>query len=227
MDRKARAMSRLQSYRELQSSVPGLEEMYEAIGFSLEQQCTDQSNLLIVGGGGGREIELLARTGFHLNVTVVDPSNANLAEARHIADGSSLEGRIEFIEGSVGNLAKDRKFDVISVLMVLHMIQDRSIERDLLTEIRSRMSSSAKIILADLCFDEQASIDALISEYRRNAEQLGTSTSLMSLEAQFASGCSMRNLGRLKAILSEAGLCISRTISTAHWYRCYVVEPAT
>ena len=200
--------------------------MYEAVGFALAEKCTDQSNVLIVGGGGGREIELLIQTGVCSNVTVVDPSIANLAEARHIADGSSLEGRIEFIEGSVGNVPKDRKFDVISVLMVLHMIQDTLIERDLLTEIRSRMNSGAIIVLADLCFDENASIDALISEYQRTVEQLGTAKSLMSLEAQFASECGMRNLGRLEDLLWDAGLCISRAVSTAHWYRCYIVEPA-
>ena len=67
-------MSRLADYRALQASVPGQENLYQSIGDALAALCLLQGNVLIVGGGGGREIELLSERNISADLTIVDPS---------------------------------------------------------------------------------------------------------------------------------------------------------
>ena len=112
-------MSRQSRYRELQASVRGLENLYQTLGAKVASACRAPGRVLIVGGGGRREIEFLARREIAANLTVVDPSPGNLSEARSLAQDVGYLGAIEYVEGTVDCLPETPKFDVATIIFVL------------------------------------------------------------------------------------------------------------
>jgi len=78
-------MDRIKRYRELQRSVPDLETMYASISAYLSKYVSKNDRVLVVGAGGGREIEMFAALDQQLSITAIDPSRENLEGARHVA----------------------------------------------------------------------------------------------------------------------------------------------
>lgn len=107
-------MSRHFRCRELQASVSGLERLNVAVVDSVASACSEQINVLIVGGGGGREIELLAQHNTTASLTVVDPSSSNLREAELRSKEMGYRGSIRFVEdlpqGRISMLSRSSSF---------------------------------------------------------------------------------------------------------------------
>lgn len=217
-------MTRLDRYRDLQRSVPGLADMYDTIGGYLASACSDATRLLIVGAGGGREVELIARTAATPHVTALDPSAENLAEARKLATDLGMSRPPDFVTGLTQDLPSSARFDLVTVIFVLHVIGDRARELDTLRAVRARLRPGGRVLLADMCFDEGADRDAMAASYRDHARSLGTANRLIELELSAARQNRDRTKTRLGALLADAGLRDTRELAVAHWYRCMLLR---
>ena len=211
-------MSRFADYRALQASVPGLENLYQAIGDTLAALSQSLGNVLIVGGGGGREIELLSERNIFADLTVVDPSPENLRQAKALAKQTGYPGTIEFVEGTVDSLSSDRKFHTAAIVFVLHTIDDAEMERRLLQRVQARLKQTGKLIVADMCIGDGSSVDDLIRTYTHHAQALGAREALINLETQAVLARCDRSGASLKEKLASAELSVTGQIGEAHWY---------
>jgi len=217
-------MSRHSRYRELQASVPGLESLYVAIGDSVASACTAQSNVLIVGGGGGREIELLAQQKARARLTVVDPSSSNLREAEAKVKETGYRGPVEFVEGVVEDLPLGRNFDVVTLIFVLHTIHELENEISLLKSVRSRMTRSGKLFLADMCAMEHEIIEDAVAAYKDYARSQGTAEDLIELEVGAVLARQDRTVLSFFEKIEFASFKITRKIGRAKWYAAFEVD---
>ncbi len=218
-------MSGVSKYRSLQSSVPGLSALYGHIGEWLRKTCRSDSRVLIVGCGGGREIELLAQLDMVRGVTALDPCEQYLADAKSAAASSTFPAPIEFVRGTVADLPENDRYDVVTLLMVLHSINDDASESELLRALRSRLRASGRMVLADICFDTEAPLDAMIDDYRRHASKLSTADALVDLEIRAVAARLHRTATRLDTLLQAGGFDPGARIGVAGWYQAYDVAP--
>ena len=220
-------MSRLARYRELQASVPGLEALYGAIGDALAQVGGPDDKVLVVGGGGGREIDLLAARGMAPDLTIVEPSADNLADAKQAAKGAKYPGKVAYFETGIEDVVLDQVFDAATVLFVLHEVNEPEREERMLRAVRSRLKPGGILLLADICFDDREPVDAMVSEYRCHAESLGTAQDLIELEARAVKDRRNRKATDLADRLSAAGFEITGRIGSALWYKAYMLGCST
>lgn len=220
-------MSRLARYRELQASVPGLEALYGAVGDALVQVCGPDDTVLIVGGGGGREIDLLTAGGMAPDLIIVEPSANNLADAKQTAKRAKYPGKVTYVERGIEDMVLDQVFDAATILFVLHEVNEREREARMLRALRSRLKPGGALLLADICFDEEDPVDAMVLDYQRHAESLGTAKDLIELEARSVKDRRNRKVTDLADRLSAAGFEITGRIGAALWYKAYMLSCST
>ena len=220
-------MSRLARYRELQASVPGLEALYGSIGDALVRVCGPDDRVLIVGGGGGREVDLLAARGMAPHLTIVEPSADNLADAKETAKDAKYPSHVTYVESGIEDLVLDQIFDAAAILFVLHEVNEPEREERMLRAVRSRLKPDGILLLADICFDDWEPVDAMVSDYRRHAEGLGTAQDLIELEARAVKDRRSRKATNLADLLSAAGFEITGRIGSALWYKAYMLGCST
>ena len=212
-------------YRELQKSVPGLLDMYDAIGEALASSLKPNDRMLVVGGGGGREIELLHQKNLSPALTIVDPSQVNLAQAQAVAKKLGFAASTRFIKGSVESIPPDKMFDCATAILVFSSMRDWRQERELLISVGARLKLPGRFILAELCLDDTADLRTMIARYRTHATELGTEQKLIELETDAVLACRDRSRSRLERILREAGLRVTRKLTQALWYASFEVQP--
>lgn len=61
-------------YRRVQHVMPGVDALYRSIRAICDAQLSDAAEILIVGAGGGREIEALTASPKQYRLTGIDPS---------------------------------------------------------------------------------------------------------------------------------------------------------
>jgi tRNA (cmo5U34)-methyltransferase len=81
-------------------------------------------NVLVVGAGGGAEIERFLPDNPGWRVTGVDPSREMLNLAAANAERLGVADRVSLIHGSVDDLPADHRFDAATCLFVLHFLPD-------------------------------------------------------------------------------------------------------
>lgn len=139
-------------------------EVFLALAHSLLRSL-NRSNLqvLVVGAGGGAEIEtfLPNNPGWHL--TGVDPSRDMLALAHRKAEHLDVGSRVRLVRGTIETLPADAAFDAATCLFVLHFLADDA-KRTLLQEIRRRVRPGAPVFVASggrMLIDESLRADVL------------------------------------------------------------------
>ena len=82
--------------------------------------------LLVVGAGGGAEIESFLPANPDWRLTGVDPSAEMLALARAKAEHRRVLDRVTLLRGTVDELPDDGRFDAAVCLFVLHFLPDEA-----------------------------------------------------------------------------------------------------
>jgi tRNA (cmo5U34)-methyltransferase len=103
--------------------------------------------VLVVGAGGGAEIEAVLPANRGWRLTGVDPSQDMLALARRRAEWLGVSDRVSLIRGTVEDLPADAAFDAATCLFVLHFLPDDD-KRALLRGIARRLRPGGSLILA-------------------------------------------------------------------------------
>lgn len=131
-------------------NVPGWADMIRMTDLLLSERAPDDSNVLVVGAGGGLELKHLAQAHSGWRFVGVDPSREMLALAS--ATLGPLAGRAQLQEGYV-DAAPDGPFDAATCLLVLHFVPVDE-RRHLLTEVRRRLRPGAPFVVVHLSFPQ-------------------------------------------------------------------------
>ncbi|MFD3189186.1 class I SAM-dependent methyltransferase [Sedimentitalea sp. HM32M-2] len=218
---KDKCAERRAMYRELQRTVPGLDGMYR-LAHALIAGCDDKtSGVLIVGAGGGRELEGPAKGRFKGQITALDPSAPNLGLARDAASdrGSSLD--VRFLVGTVDDIPQGERFKIVTSLLVMHHLRDDGAKLAYLKGLRDRLAPGGRLIHADVCFDEIDDFDRLVPIYLAHADIVGVSADAARLELDAIPKLPVILGRRTCALFAKAGLAEPFEIFRSLWYRCW------
>jgi tRNA (cmo5U34)-methyltransferase len=125
----------------------GYDFLFTLVGCFLRGLRRPALDLLVVGAGGGMEIErfLPDNPGWHL--TGVDPSQDMLALAEAKIDRLGLRERTTLLRGVIRDLPPAPRFDAATCLAVLHFLPDEE-KLALLKEVAARLRPGAPLLLA-------------------------------------------------------------------------------
>jgi tRNA (cmo5U34)-methyltransferase len=104
-------------------------------------------DLLVVGVGGGAEIERFLPDNPGWRLTGVDPSQEMLTLAQAKVEELGVRERVTLLRGTVEHLTTEARFDAATCLFVLHFLPDEA-KRDTLREIRGRLHPGAPVLVA-------------------------------------------------------------------------------
>ena len=113
---------------------------------------TDNKDLLVVGCGTGNEIVQFAKADQDWKITGVDPSPEMINQAK---ERLAKHENIELIEGLVSDLSQDRKYGAVTLLLVLHFLEDNGQKLDLLRQIAQRLKTEAPLVMLDITGDQK------------------------------------------------------------------------
>lgn len=193
--------------RGIRRTLPTYNVLFRLVQAYFRKHLEEDSEILIVGAGGGNELVLLGSQNPTWTFTAVDPAPAMLTLARNKANEYQLSDRVNFIEGTIGHVNPPQLYDAATLILVLHFIQDDADKLEQLTLIRERLKSEASFVLVTMYGDaESTEFEELISLWK--AYWLDT-TSLAEAEVNQMEK-TVRNLSfisedKLLTMLKEAG----------------------
>lgn len=211
-------------YRRVQAVMPGVDALYRCIRAVCDATLPANADILVVGAGGGREIESLAASPASYRLTGIDPSNAMLDVARsHVAAADAGE-RVEFVEGLITDLPGEPRFDAATSILVMHFLPDDGSKREFLTEIRKRLKPGAVYLHADVSFADRIEFEALASAMRKHADLVGLGdiadgppTAIAKMAFQQPTP-SIVSEARTQELFASAGFRLIAPIYRGFWY---------
>ncbi|MCY4158937.1 MAG: class I SAM-dependent methyltransferase [Bacteroidetes bacterium] len=140
-----------EDYKELASKViPGYDELFVATLSLLQERLSKKAQLLIVGCGTGREIEVFAPSEHGWTFDCVDPSMAMIDYSRQLAERLEVSSRVRFHNTFTHELDLRYQFDAATVINVMHFLLDDGSKDALMQSVAQRVRSGGTVILFDL-----------------------------------------------------------------------------
>ena len=136
--------------------MPGYPVMLQMCGQLIHEATADEGSVLVVGAGGGLEIEALSQRAPAWRFCGVDPTPNMIADARARVRACGADARVTRVEGYVHD-APLTKHDAATCLLTLHFVPDDGQKLHTLRAIRERLKPGAPFVLVDCCLDKGAS----------------------------------------------------------------------
>lgn len=153
--------------------VPGYATMQRMVAQLIAEKIGEDGKLLVLGAGGGLEIEAFARQHPRWRFVGVDPARAMLDAARERARACGAADRCDWMEGYAFD-APAGPFDAATCLLTLHFAPDDGGKLATLRALRERLAPGAPFALADLCMDKGApTFQRDLDRYERFALESG------------------------------------------------------
>lgn len=157
------------------------------IGYDLTFQLTESFlralgkpnlHILVVGAGGGAEVERFLPHNPGWKITGVDPSQQMLALALAKVDRFKLADRVTFLQGTIEQLESEARFDAATCLYVLHFLPDDA-KLSLLRSIKDHLQPGAPLYLINGVRPDAAEIEmanpTLSADFQGAWQQYGES----------------------------------------------------
>jgi tRNA (cmo5U34)-methyltransferase len=157
-------------------------------------------DLLVVGAGGGAELERFLPVNPGWRVTGVDPSQDMLALAQDKAARLGLGEQVTLLRGTVDDLPTEARFDAATCLFVLHFLPDDA-KLALLRGIVRRLRPGAPLLVATGARVVQEE-DGLTASFLGAWQQYGE---LMGLPAERMAAIIAQIVARQPGATSPAG----------------------
>ena len=172
MIRSTAAMNLSQSntFQEFQSAVvPGIEGLYRSTLAIFDVALPAGACILVVGAGGGRELETFSTSSRNYRLVGVDPSPEMLALARDVVDQRCLQQRATLHQGVVDDLPENVLYDAATSFLVMHFLEDDGSKQRYLEAIRKRIRLGSPYVHVDVCFDGLDTFSRLQPVYAAHA----------------------------------------------------------
>ncbi|QUW23641.1 class I SAM-dependent methyltransferase [Sporosarcina sp. Marseille-Q4063] len=151
----------------IRRTFPSYDSMFKLVQAYLRTNTEKDANILIVGAGGGTELALLGPTNPDWLFTAVDPARPMLDLARTKVEQLKMTDRVDFIEGTIEEVADGNLYDAATFLLVLHFIADNDEKLRQLKSIRQRLKPNAPFVLATMYGDlDDSGFNALFSLWK-------------------------------------------------------------
>jgi tRNA (cmo5U34)-methyltransferase len=182
------------------------------------------ARILIVGAGGGRELDTLGASPLGFSLVGVDPSPDMLARARLYISAGDLGGRATLVQGVVRGLPADETFDAATALFVMHFLPDDGAKADFLDDIRRRLRRGAAYIHVDVCFDDAQAFERLRPVYERHAILGGVTPDTAAEVAARVGQLPILSEADLRTRLEQSGLRVVTPFYRGLWYAGFWAE---
>ena len=107
------------------------------------------ARILVVGAGGtAGEIIAAAKLESSWTFVAVDPSPSMAKVARTNLTEAGVADRVEFIEGSLEEIARDSSFDAAMMIGVLHHLPGEIAKREIMAELAGKLKAGAPLVFA-------------------------------------------------------------------------------
>lgn len=107
----------------IRRTLPTYDPMFRLIQAFLRNNLMESAHVLVIGAGGGAEIQKLGETNPNWHFTGVDPSKAMLTVAQSKVEESLMTNRVKLIQGTVEEIPiSSSLFDGATCILVLHFI---------------------------------------------------------------------------------------------------------
>ncbi len=204
----------------------GYEFIFELTHAFLRSLGKRDLDLLVVGAGGGAEIEAFLPGNPEWRITGVDPSRQMLDLARATAARLGVADRVTLIKGSVNDLPAERRFDAATCVFVLHFLDDDA-KRALLRGMQRHLKPDAPALSASGCrvdaFTAGPLRDDLLSAWRQYGEHRGVLAAQMQAitEDIISRQAEATSEERYRELMREAGFAyVATVLSVMHDAMC-------
>ena len=182
----------------------GYEFVFSLTTCILEALCPTDLKLLVVGAGGGAEIERFLPRNPGWQLTGVDPSGDMLALAEAKAEKSGVGSRTTLSKGSVDSLPAQEKFGAATCIFVLHFLPDEA-KLSLLKEIRTRLQADGPLLVVTGARPDDGFNDDLLHVWQKYAEMKGMPPERVSAIISQLAKQPMTEQEKYVQLLTEAG----------------------
>ena len=164
-----------EGYRDLGNKlVIGQNAGYDALGTALKLELPAKSDLLIIGGGGGKEISTLQKFSDKWNFKIIDPSDKMLKFAEYWIEKENLKERSEILRGYLDDFDfEENSFDAITCMAVFHYLE-KTERNKILNQVKELLRPNGVFIYSVAVKpDTQREFDYLKNMYRQFPTQNG------------------------------------------------------
>jgi len=153
--------------------VPGYGVMLQMTAQLIAERIGAEGTLLVLGAGGGLEIEAFLQWMPRWTYVAVDPDRTMLDAARERVRGCGAAGKVSWVDGYIFDAPLTRH-DAAVCLLTLHFVPGEEGKLDTLKALRARLGPNAPLVLVDLCMDKHApDYEARLDQYQRFAVESG------------------------------------------------------
>lgn len=135
-------------------TIPGFSSLHRTIVQLFSETVPDSgARILVLGAGGGLELQAFSTAKPGWNFCAVDPSQPMLDAAKSLVGPEIASDRIDWITGVIDAAPVGQNFDAATCLLTLHVIKDKVAT---LEAIRARLKPGAPLVVVDNCIDMEA-----------------------------------------------------------------------
>ncbi|GAB4198718.1 MAG: class I SAM-dependent methyltransferase [Coleofasciculaceae cyanobacterium] len=154
-------------------NIPGYDALLSMVAALFQQHLPNNAHILVVGAGGGNELQTLSNVQSHWQFTGVDPSENMLAVARSKVEQLGISERVTLYQGMVDGLPL-QQFDAATSLLVMHFLPDDGSKLNYLQAIAARLKPGSPFLLVDMQGDKQSdSFKLLFAGWQTRARLAG------------------------------------------------------
>lgn len=141
----------INSYDELCTKViHGYKLSFECSNLYLSKLLNPSSRILSLGCGTCHEVIELARSNPHWTFCAIDPSEEMLVESVKKIRHSGIQNRVDLICGYIETIEETKKFDAVTLFLVLARIIGNNNKLDFLVNINRRIKKNGYLVYLDL-----------------------------------------------------------------------------
>jgi len=131
-------------------TLPTYDAMYKMTHSYIRQSVGEQASILVVGAGGGTELEVFGSENKGWTFTAVDPSAPMLAVAEMKARELGMMDRVKFLTGTAADLAEGQVYDAATCMLVLHFISDKAEKLEALKNMNRFLKPGAPLVISSM-----------------------------------------------------------------------------
>jgi tRNA (cmo5U34)-methyltransferase len=202
--------------------VPGYSAMLQMCAQLIAERAGDRADVLILGAGGGLELEVFHGRWPRWRFCAVDPTPNMLAEARERAKACGALDQVDWIDGTIGDVP-EKLYDGATCLLTLHFIPTHE-KLATLQNLRARLKQGAPFLLVDLCAPKNApDYERRLSRYHRFATDSAAPSDLADyVVGRVRTVLQTQSPEFNEALLAEAGFIDVELFYAGHSWRGWV-----